>query len=78
MTPLELILTSLSEEVTRTITVNNDAQGFEEAHDAAIKGGEFGGRALKDVEKTTGQKVVSKTHFKKSIAAPDDKPPLKE
>jgi DNA-damage-inducible protein D len=74
MTPLELILTSLSEEVTRTITIKNDAQGFEDAHDAAVKGGELGGRALKDVEKTTGQKVVSKAHFKKqnTLSTPED------
>jgi DNA-damage-inducible protein D len=36
MTPMELILTALSEEVTRTITKDQDEQGFNENHDAAI------------------------------------------
>ena len=39
MTPLELILTALGEEVTKTIVVKDDAHGFEENHDAAIKRG---------------------------------------
>ena len=51
MTPIELILTSLSEEVTRMITVKDDAQGFNENLDAAVKGGQVGRTALKDVEK---------------------------
>ncbi len=64
MTPLELILTALSEEVTKTITINSDAKGFNENHEAAAKGGEAGRIALKGVEKQTGQKVVSTDNFK--------------
>jgi prophage antirepressor-like protein len=63
MTPMELILTALSEEVTRTITVDNDAQGFNENHEAAQKGGEVGKKARLNVEKATGKKVVSATNF---------------
>ena len=63
MTPLELILTSLSEEVTRTITVDNDAQGFHENHDAAVRGGQIGRKALLNVEEGTGKKVVSTTNY---------------
>lgn len=63
MTPMELILTALSEEVTRTMTVKDDAQGFNENHDAAIKGGQAGSRARRNVEKITGEKVVSPTNF---------------
>ncbi|MBL7815602.1 MAG: Bro-N domain-containing protein [Saprospiraceae bacterium] len=63
MTPLELILTALSEEVTRTITINDDAQGFHENHEAAVRGGEIGRKALQNVEEGTGQKVVSAQNF---------------
>ena len=63
MTPMELILTALSEEVTRTMTVKDDAKGFNENHDAAVKGGQAGSRARRNVEKITGEKVVSTTNF---------------
>ena len=63
MTPIELILTALSEEVTRTITVTNDAQGFNENHEAAVKGGIAGGKARRNVEEVTGIKVVSGSNF---------------
>jgi DNA-damage-inducible protein D len=63
MTPLELILTALGEEVTRTIAINNDAQGFHENHEAAQKGGRTAGEALQRVEANTGQKVVSSANF---------------
>jgi DNA-damage-inducible protein D len=63
MTPMELILTALSEEVTRTITIDNDAQGFNENHEAAQKGGEVGKKARLNVEKATGKKVVSSANF---------------
>lgn len=80
MTPIELILTSLSEEVTRMITVKDDAQGFNENLDAATKGGQVGRTALKNVEKTTGEKVVSSDnflHLKKGDKS-DELPPEKE
>ncbi len=63
MTPMELILTALSEEVTRTITITEDAQGFNENHEAAIKGGIAGGKARRNVEEATGKKVVSDDNF---------------
>ena len=63
MTPLELILTALSEEVTKTIAVNEDAQGYEENHQAATKGGEVGKKALKNVEEATKNKVVSSENY---------------
>ena len=65
MTRLELIITSLSEEVTRSIAVNTDAQGFNENHEAAVKGGQVGHKALLNVEEATGQKVVSAANFLK-------------
>lgn len=42
MTSMELILTALSEEATKAITIKNEAQGFHESYDAAVKGGEVG------------------------------------
>ena len=63
MTPLELILTSLGEEVTRTIAIKEDAKGFDENHQAAIKGGKAGGKARKSVESITGEKVVSTENY---------------
>lgn len=63
MTPLELILTALGEEVTKTIVLKDDAQGFEENHDAAMRGGKVGKIALDNVERETGVKVVSAENF---------------
>ena len=63
MTPLELIFTALSEETTRLFIVNDDAQGFNENHDAAQKGGNAMGKARQNYEKETGLKVVSTDNF---------------
>lgn len=63
MTDLELILTSLGEAVTRTVAIDTDAQGFDENKTAAIKGGQAGGEARRNVEKITGKKVVSSENF---------------
>ena len=63
MTPLELILTALGEEVTKTIAVKDNAQGFEENHDAALRGGKVGKIALDNVERETGVKVVSTENY---------------
>jgi DNA-damage-inducible protein D len=63
MTPLELIFTALSEEATRTIAIRDDAQGFEDNHEAARKGGEGAKTARENFEKTTGVKVVSPQNY---------------
>ena len=63
MTDLELILTALGEAVTRTVAIDEDAQGFGENKDAAVKGGQAGGEARRNVEKITGKKVVTATNF---------------
>ena len=67
MTPLELIFTSLSEELTRDEAVKDDAHGFDENKNAANKGGNLAGKARKMIEEERGQKVVSATNF---LAAP--------
>lgn len=63
MTNMELILTALSEEATRETTVNNDAQGFTESHEAAAIGGEMGRIAKENFERLTGGKVLSEKNF---------------
>jgi DNA-damage-inducible protein D len=63
MTPLELAFTALSEEITRTVTVRDDAQGFNETMDAAIEGGSIAGEARQNAEKRLGQKVVSPANY---------------
>jgi DNA-damage-inducible protein D len=63
MTPLELAFTALSEEITRTVTVRDDAQGFNETMDAAIEGGSIAGEARQNAEKRLGQKIVSEANF---------------
>ena len=63
MTNLELIFTMLGEESTRQIAVEDDAQGFNENRDAALKGGHAAGTASKFYEKTRNVKVVSADNF---------------
>jgi DNA-damage-inducible protein D len=63
MTPLELIFTALGEEITRSESVDMDAQGFNENHEAAQKGGSLAGKARLLVEKERGKKVVSSDNF---------------
>jgi DNA-damage-inducible protein D len=63
MTPLELIFTALGEEVTRSLAIKEDAQGFNENLDMAQKGGNEAGKARKNLEKNTGLKVVSTENY---------------
>lgn len=63
MTPLELIFTSLSEEVTRQIAINDNATGFYENHDAAVQGGTFAGNARERLEKEKNVKVLSSENY---------------
>jgi DNA-damage-inducible protein D len=73
MTPMELILTAFSEEATRQIAMRDDAQGFNENHEAAQLGGKIGGEARQNFEKNTGLKVVSKENFTHLKEAKTDK-----
>jgi DNA-damage-inducible protein D len=63
MTALELIFTQLGEETTRQLAVKENAQGFEENKDKAVKGGKATGVALDTYETQTGLKVVSSENF---------------
>jgi DNA-damage-inducible protein D len=62
MTPLELIFTALSEELTRGKAVELDAQGFTENYEAAEIGGKLTGEFVTRVE-GTGRKVVSNVNY---------------
>ena len=70
MTNLELIFTMLGEESTRLVVVKDDAQGFEENHNAAQRGGKMAGNALRSFEETENVKVVSAEIFLNQL---DDK-----
>jgi DNA-damage-inducible protein D len=78
MTPLELAFTALSEEITRTVTVRDDAQGFNETLDAALEGGSIAGEARVNAEKRLGQKVVSPTNYLGLIGEEKDSESLPE
>lgn len=59
MTNLELLFTALGEELTRQTAIKDDAQGYNENLDAAIKGGASAGHLRKEAEKK-GFNVISK------------------
>jgi DNA-damage-inducible protein D len=63
MTELELIFTSLGEVTTRQLAIKEDAQGFDENIDKAVKGGKAVGKVLDFYETETGLKVVSAENF---------------
>jgi DNA-damage-inducible protein D len=63
MTPLELIFTALSEEITRKLSIKEDAQGFAENHETAQEGGQITGRFRQETEAKLGEKVVSSQNF---------------
>jgi DNA-damage-inducible protein D len=79
MTPIELIFTALSEETTRQIAIRDDAQGFNENHEAAQLGGDVSGDARRNYEKRTGLKAVSSDNFlglkggEKPLELPEEK-----
>lgn len=77
MTPLELIFSALSEEVTRQITINDDAQGFYQNQDAAAQGGNYTKKAMALLEKEKNIKVLSKDNFLGLTSGdkPDELPP---
>lgn len=63
MTPMELILTAFSEEATRLLAIDEDAQGFNENHNAATKGGQMAGEARERLEAQLKKPVVSSDNF---------------
>src|SRR3989338_8821538 len=63
MDDLELIFGMLGEKVTTEITINKDAQGFDECSVAARQGGEVAGNARKEAEEKIGKSVVSEENY---------------
>jgi hypothetical protein len=63
MTDLELIFSMLGEASTKAIVDTKNPIGFTENKKVAKQGGDVAGSAIKDLEKKTGKKVVSKENF---------------
>lgn len=63
MTDLELIFSMLGEASTTEIARKKDAQGFDENKIAARAGGNVAGRARKDLESQTGNKVITSKNY---------------
>ncbi len=63
MTPLELVFTALSEEVTRSIIVKDNSEGFVQNQEAAAYGGSLAGKARQQLEKDRGVQVVSSENY---------------
>ncbi|MFO1239939.1 MAG: Bro-N domain-containing protein [Sphingomonadaceae bacterium] len=63
MTDLELILTMLGETSATTIAKQRDTYGLTENAAAARAGGSVAGTARKQIERETGQKVVTASNF---------------
>ncbi len=63
MTDLELIFTMLGEKSTTEIAKTRNTQGFSPNLNAARAGGSIAGTARKELERETGQRVVSSTNY---------------
>ncbi len=63
MNDLELIFTMLGERVSTEITRKEDAQGFIENKDAAVRGGKIAGNARKETEKELGCPITSSENY---------------
>ena len=63
MTDLELIFSMLGEASTTKVTRAKNAKGFIENKDAAQIGGRIAGNALKELEKESGEKVITSENY---------------
>lgn len=63
MSDLELIFSMLGEASTKAIVDTKNPIGFVENKKVAKQGGAVAGNAIKDLEKKTGKKVVSKQNY---------------
>ena len=64
MTDIELILTMLGEATTTKLHRDRDSKGMAPLKKDAKDGGAVAGRTRKDIEKQSGQPVISKENFK--------------
>ena len=65
MTDWELILTMVGEKATTDITISKDSEGFEDCKESAIEGGTIAKNTRKEIEKKTGQALVSSENYLK-------------
>ncbi len=63
MDDLELIFTMLGEAATTRITKTKDAEGLDENKIAAKQGGEVAGNARRELEKKTGESIVTEENY---------------
>ena len=70
MTDLELIFSMLGEASTTKVTQAKNAKGFVENKAAAKIGGKIAGNALKELEKESGEKVVSSGNYLPQASKP--------
>ena len=63
MNDLELIFNMLGEASTTKIARNKDALGFDDNKDAAKEGSTVAGVARKELEKRSGEKVVTQENY---------------
>jgi len=70
MTDLELIFSMLGEASTTKVTQAKNAKGFLENKAAAKIGGRIAGNALKELEKESGEKVVSSGNYLPQASKP--------
>lgn len=64
MTDLEIIFNMLGEASTTEIAKNKNSKGFVENKKAAKAGGSVAGKARKDLEQKSGQKIISTQNYK--------------
>jgi len=63
MTNMELVLNMLAEVSTTAISKKDNPKNIDESRIVARKGGTIAGNARKELEKETGEPVVSKDNF---------------
>ncbi len=63
MTDLELIFSMLGEASTTKVARAKDAKGFKENKDAAIIGGRIAGNARIELEKESGEEIISSENY---------------
>lgn len=66
MNDIELILTMLAEATTTKLHKDRNSKGFPRLKKDAGDGGKVAGRTRKDIEQTSGKKVVSKENYLES------------
>ncbi|HEX9037884.1 MAG TPA: hypothetical protein VF808_12940 [Ktedonobacterales bacterium] len=76
MTPLELVLTTLSEVTATELHRERDAQGMSELSDDTQAAGEVAGATRRDVEARLGRPVVSPENAKSLTQRPERQPAL--